>query len=87
MRTIADCLEIIAERAQANWGERWLAALCKKYVEVLQKQGEEATYESRKRTVYRAFEEKTCSTKTLFDLVEAAGCKLMLVCTEVRVLE
>jgi hypothetical protein len=88
MLSVADCLEIIKERAQKNSGDKWLAELAKRYVAILQQQGDEkATYANRKRTVYRAFEEKSCSAETLFNLIEAVDCKLQIACTEVKILQ
>lgn len=88
MLSVKDCLKIVESQAAAKWGKNWIAELSKAYVEILQKQGDEkATYSTRKRTVYRAFEEYTCSADTLFNLIEAVGCRLQIACTEVKILE
>lgn len=88
MLSVSDCLEIIKERAEASYGDKWLAELAKRYVVILQQQGDEkATYANRKRTVYRAFEEGSCSAETLFSLIQAVDCRLQIACTEVKILQ
>jgi hypothetical protein len=88
MLTVKDCLQIIQERAQKQWGDKWLPELAKAYVPIAQQQGDAgATYLNRRRKIYRAFEEESCSTDTLFALIQAVNCQVQIVCTETTVIQ
>lgn len=82
-------LEEIQKRAIVQWGEKkWKAELAQKFVLLARENGDEkATYENRRRTVYRAFEEKSCHSDTLFLLAAAVGCRFQMACTSVEVID
>lgn len=87
--TAKDCLTVIQERAIARWGDKkWLPELAREFVKIAQAEGDvEATYEKRRRQIYRTFEEWSCSTETLFILSSAVGCRFQMVCSETTVIE
>lgn len=81
-------LEVIQRRAITQWGEKaWRAELARATVEILQRTDPDATYEKRRRQIYNVFDTWGCNADTLLALVEAVGCRLQLVCTEVKVIE
>ncbi|NJP12691.1 MAG: hypothetical protein HC866_27180 [Leptolyngbyaceae cyanobacterium RU_5_1] len=84
-----DLLDVVRKRAIAHWGEKnWRAELARATVTVLQQMGDtDATYETRRRQLYRVFETESCTTDTLLALVEAVGCRLQLVCTEIKIID
>jgi len=88
MLTVKDYLQIIQERAQKKWGDKWLPELAKAYVPIAQQQGDtEATYLKRRRKIYRTFEEGSCSVETLFALMQAVNCQVQIVCNEITVIQ
>jgi hypothetical protein len=80
-------LETIKGRAIAQWGEKkWLAALAQEYVKIVQTQGDaEATYENRRRQIYRVFEAYSCTLDTAIALTAAVGCRFQMTCTNVHI--
>lgn len=73
-------LDAIKRRAIAKWGEdKWQANLTREYVKLVQSQGDtEATYNGRKRNIYRIFEAQNCNLDTAVILVAAVGGKFQL---------
>ena len=83
-----DLLDVIQRRATLQWGENWRAELARSTVEILKQKGDtDATYDTRRRQLYRVFETHSCTADTLVALVEAVGCRLQLVCTETKVID
>ncbi len=83
-----DLLDVIQKRATLQWGEKkWRVELARATVEILKQTDPAATYETRRRQIYRVFEEHSCNADTLLALVEAVGCRLQLVCTQETVID
>ena len=83
-----DLLDVVRSRAIARWGERhWQSELARATVEIFQRTDPTATYTGRRRQLYRVFEEYSCTSSTLLALIEAAGCRLQLVCTDFKTID
>jgi hypothetical protein len=82
-------LEAVQRRAVQRWGEaNWRAELARATVEILRQTTDpEATYENRRRQLYRVFEVWSCTLETAIALVAAVGCKFQMSCTKVEVEE
>ncbi len=75
----SEFLAFIGEQAQAIWGSNWRADLTRAYVQILQDEGDSsATYESRRRHVYRIFERAECSLNDALRLVRATRSQVQL---------
>ncbi|WP_143780201.1 hypothetical protein [Leptolyngbya sp. 'hensonii'] len=62
--------------------------LAREYVRLTQELGDtEATYESRRRQIYRVFEVHSCNLDTAIVLAAAVGCRFQMACTEVTIEE
>lgn len=82
-------LEAIQNRAVQRWGEaNWRAELARATVKVLRECGDtEATYETRRRQIYRVFEAYSCTLETAIALVAAVGCRFQMTCTKIEIEE
>jgi len=73
-------LEAVKNRAIALWGERWLIQLCYEYAEVLGLGKREKTS-----LVQRWFKgESSPNLESFNTLLLAVGCKISIVCTEIK---
>jgi len=82
-------LEAVQRRAVQRWGEaNWRAELARATVEILRQTTDpEATYENRRRQLYRVFEVWSCTLETAIALVAAVGCRFQMACTEIKIEE
>ncbi|NJO74187.1 MAG: hypothetical protein HC833_10790 [Leptolyngbyaceae cyanobacterium RM1_406_9] len=82
-------LEAVQRRAVQRWGDaNWRAELARATVEILRQTTDpEATYENRRRQLYRVFEVWSCTLETAIALVAAVGCKFQMSCTKIEIEE
>lgn len=80
--TCKDYLDIIERRAIDIWSEKyWRAEIARKYAEVARENGDsDATYETRRRQIYRVFDEGKCTPETLFMLAACVDCEFQMAC-------
>ena len=84
-----DILQVIQQRAEKQWGDRWKANLVREYVEIVKARGFEsdlnATPVNRRSQIDRAFNTGRCNMDTAIALATAVGCRFQMACTEVVV--